>query len=121
MRCTATLAAVFAFAACTASAQPGNGPFDPVTATAITNATGTITQVNYNESGATVQSFLVGTNIILSFPSTICAGVSSLGAAGNNVTYSGTAITFSFTEVGVEASSLTFGTTTVTTGFRHGQ
>ncbi len=62
------------------------------TTTAVTAATGTITQVNYGEDG-TVQSFLIGTNILLSFPSNVCGGVSSLGAVGNVVTYSGTART----------------------------
>src|SRR5580700_6794815 len=111
MRSFATLAAVFALVACTANAQFGNGPFDPVTATTITNATGTIAQVNYNESGATVQSFLVGTNIILSFPTTVCAGVASLGAAGNSVTYSGTALTFSSGFQSVNVTSFTNNTT----------
>jgi len=117
MRSIATLAAVFVVAACTASAQFGgfgNGPFDPVTATTITNATGTIAQVNYSESGATVQSFLVGTNIILSFPTTVCAGVSSLGVAGNSVTYSGTSITFSSGFQTVTVTSFTNNTTKAT-------
>ncbi len=107
MRLIAILTAVLAAVACTANAQSGNGPFDPVTTTTITNATGTITQVNYNESGATVESFLVGTNIILSFPTTICAGVSSLGAAGNSVTYSGVALTFSSGFQSVSVTSFT--------------
>jgi hypothetical protein len=106
--------AVFAAAACTANAQFGNGPFEPITATTITNASGTISQVNYDESGATVQTFLVGTNIILSFPSTVCAGVSSLGVAGNSVTYSGTAITFGSGFQSVTVSSFTNNTTKAT-------
>ncbi len=78
MRFTATLAIIFAVAACTASAQFGNGPFEPVTATTITNATGVISQVGFNQSGATVQSFLVGTRIsFCRSPSTVCAGLSS--------------------------------------------
>src|SRR5208282_4704716 len=101
-------------APCTASAQFSNGPFEPVTATTITSATGTITQVNYNESGATVQSFLVGTNIILSFPTAICAGVASLGVAGNSVTYSGTAVTFSSGFQSVTVTSFTNNTTRAT-------
>src|SRR5580658_10177839 len=106
---TAALAGIFAGAAFVAAAQ--NGPFDPVTTTTITGATGTITQVNYNESGATVQSFLVGTNIILTFPSTVCAGVASLGAATNSVTYSGTAVTFSSGFQSVNVTSFTNNTT----------
>src|ERR1700733_13921544 len=98
---TGMLAAVFAAAA---FGQFGNGPFDPVTATTITNATGTIAQVNYNESGATVQSFLT----------TVCAGVASLGAAGNSVTYSGTALTFSSGFQSVTVSSFTNNTTKAT-------
>ncbi|HUA21451.1 MAG TPA: hypothetical protein VMB25_22040 [Bryobacteraceae bacterium] len=60
--------------------------------TTVTNATGTISQLNYGADGS-VQGFLVGTDILLSFPTDICGGIGSLGVAGNDVTYSGTAFT----------------------------
>ena len=82
--------------------------------TTVTGVTGTITQVNYDETGGAVQSFLVGTNIILSFPTTVCAGVGSLGAAGNIVTYSGTAITFPSGFESVTVTSFTNNTTKAT-------
>ena len=108
----ATLAGILAGSAFIASAQMG--PHSPVMTTTITGATGTITQVNYNESGGSVQSFLVGTNIVLSFPSTVCAGVASLGAPTNSVTYSGTAVTFSSGFEAVTVTSFTNNTTKAT-------
>jgi len=57
--------------------------------TTVTAATGTIAQLNY-DPGGNVQGFLVGTNILLSFPASTCGGLSALGVVGNSVTYSGT-------------------------------
>lgn len=105
----ATIVGILAGAAFIATAQ--SGPYNPVTTTTVTGVMGTISQVNYNESGGAVQSFLVGANTILSFPSVVCAGVSSLGAAGNSVTYSGTAVTFSSGFEAVSVTSFTNDTT----------
>src|SRR5271170_7251061 len=70
---------------------------DAATTTTVTNATGTISQVNYDEGGA-VDGFLLGTDIFLSFPTTtVCRGIGSLGVAGNSVTYSGMSRTNSTT------------------------
>ena len=57
-------------------------------------------------SGGAVVSYLVGANTVLTFPTTVCAGVASLGAAGNAVTYSGTAITYSSGWEAVECDKL---------------
>lgn len=108
----ATLTAVLAGTAFIASAQ--YGPYNAVSTTTVTNASGLITQVNYNASGGSVQSFLVGTSTILSFPTTVCAGVASLGVAGNSVTYSGTAFTFSSGYESVSVTSFTNNTTKAT-------
>jgi hypothetical protein len=102
-------AGILAGAAFGATADNG-----PVTTTTVTGATGMIEQVNYNESGASVQSFLVGTNIVLSFPTTVCAGVASLGAPGNSVTYSGTSVTFGSGFQSVIVTSFTNNTTKAT-------
>lgn len=84
-----------------------------ITTTTVTNAAGTITQTNYGPGGE-VQSFLIGTNILLSFPTGICGGVSTLGAAGNSVTYSGTAVTATSGFQSVAVSSFTNNTTKAT-------
>jgi hypothetical protein len=83
------------------------------TSTTVTNATGTITQLNYGNNGE-VQGFLVGTNILLSLPANICGGISSLGAVGNSVTYSGTAFTASSGFESVRVTSFTNNTTKAT-------
>jgi hypothetical protein len=57
-------------------------------------ATGAITQFNYDESGGTVTGFLVGPNVLLTFLRPVCGGIGTLGAVGNNVTYSGSGHTF---------------------------
>lgn len=85
-----------------------------VTMTTITNATGTIVQANYNESGGAVQSFLLSGNVVLSFTSAPCAGVASLGAAGNSVTYSGTGVMYASGFQSVTVTSLTNARTGVT-------
>ena len=76
------------------------------TTTTVTNVTGTITQLNYGDDGE-VQGFLIGTDVLLTFPSNICGGVSTLGAVGNSVTYSGTASTAASGFESVQVSSLT--------------
>src|SRR5579862_6720418 len=85
----AALIAIWAGYAVSVNAQE---PYAATTTTTITNATGTISQLNYGSNGA-VEGFLVGTNILLNFPTTICGGIGTLGAVGNSITYSGTAVT----------------------------
>lgn len=84
------------------------------TATTVTSVSGTLTQFNYDESGAAPESMLIGTSVILTFPGTVCGGLGTLGAAGNGVTYSGTAVTFSNGFQAVSVSSFTNTTTKVT-------
>jgi len=66
----------------------------PPNTTTVTNVSGVISQVNYGTDGQ-VQGFLIGANVLLSFPTTICGGINSLGTAANNITYSGTEVTAS--------------------------
>lgn len=101
-------AALTVFWAGAALAQPAN-----VTTTTVTNATGTIAQLNYGGDGE-VQGFLIGTNILLEIPTEICGGVSTLGAVGNSVTYSGTAVTATSGFQSVRISSFTNNTTKAT-------
>ena len=79
---------------------------DTTTTTTVTNATGTITQLNYGADGE-ARGFLIGANVLLTFPSNICGGVSTLGAVGNSVTYSGTASTATSGFETVRVSSFT--------------
>lgn len=90
------------------------GHANATAATTVTGATGTIAQLNYDEGGGSAEGFLVGTNTLLTFPGTVCAGVASLGVAGNAVTYSGTAITYSSGFSTVSVTSFTNNTTNVT-------
>jgi hypothetical protein len=83
------------------------------TTTAVTGATGAITQLNYG-AGGEVQGFLIGTNILLSFPPAICGGIGTLGVVGNSVTYSGTAVTATSGFESVRVSSFTNNTTKAT-------
>jgi len=87
---------------------------DATTTATVTNATGTISQVNYDESGA-VDGFLLGTDIFLSFPTSVCGGIGSLGVAANSVTYSGLSGTNSTTSFqSVIVTSFTNNTTHAT-------
>jgi hypothetical protein len=86
------------------------GDNNQTTTATVTNATGTIAQVNYGTDG-TIDGFLIGTNTLLIFPtSSICGGLGALAAAGNSVTYSGTA----FTENGFTTVLVTSFTNTTT-------
>jgi len=111
---TVALISVWACYTVPAGAQQPN-----VTTTTVTSATGTITQLNYNNDGS-VQGFLVGTNILLDFPTVICGGAGTLGAPGNSVTYSGTASTatsgFQLVRVSSFANNTTKATYTAPTG-----
>jgi hypothetical protein len=111
--CAAALLAIMAGGATSALAQD-NDKDDTTTTTTVTNATGTITQLNYDENG-TIDGFLLGTNILLSFPTNVCGGIGTLGAVGNAVTYSGKTRTSSTTGFQtVSVTSFTNGTHTYT-------
>lgn len=86
----AALVAVMAGGGVIALAQGNHGP---VAATTVTGATGSITQLNYGENGGAPNGFLVGANILLTFPGNVCGGIGALGTAGNGITYSGTSVT----------------------------
>lgn len=45
------------------------------------------------ESGGTVDGFLIGANVLLTFSRPVCGGIGALGAVRNSVTYSGSART----------------------------
>jgi hypothetical protein len=111
--CNAVILAMMTSGANNVFAQESDRP-NATTTTTVTNATGTISQVNYDETGA-VDGFLLGTNIFLSFPTNVCGGIGSLGAAGNGVTYSGASRTNSTTSFeSVIVSSFTNTTTHAT-------
>jgi len=78
--------------------------------TTITAATGTITQLNYDNNGS-VQGFLIGTNVLLGFFPNVCGGLSGVGAVGDNVTYSGTAFTATSGFQSIMVTSFTNSTT----------
>ena len=83
--------------------------FGGATATTVTGVSGTITALNYNESGAAVNGFLVGTNVLLVFPKSVCGGIGSLGKVGDSVKYSGIALTFASGFQTVNVTSYTDG------------
>ena len=105
--------AIFGSATLCAQADEFAPGYNPGTTTTVTNVTGTITQLNYGNDG-TVDGFLIGTNILLSFPRPPAGGIGTLGAAGNSVTYSGTATTNSAGFESVRVSSFTNNTTKAT-------
>jgi hypothetical protein len=91
-------------------AQRFGSPNAPASTT-VTDATGTISQLNYG-NGGNVQGFLLtGGKILLLFPGNVTGGVSALGAVGNSVTYSGSAAT---TSAGFESVRVTSFTNTTT-------
>jgi hypothetical protein len=103
-------AALIAIWAVSVNAQE---PYATTTTTTVTNATGTISQLNYGSNGA-VEGFLVGTNILLNLPTTICGGIGTLGTVGNSITYSGTAVTATSGFQSVRVTSFTNNTTKAT-------
>jgi hypothetical protein len=106
---TAAVLAVWAGSGLNGYAQSA----DATTTTTITASIGAIAQLNYGSDGE-VQGFLIGSNILLSFPSNICGGLGTLGAVGNSVTYSGTATTATSGFESVMLTSFTNNTTKVT-------
>jgi len=83
------------------------------TSTTVTGVTGTITQLNYGPNGA-VDGFLVGTTTLLEFGHNLCGGISSLGAVGNAVTYSGNEVAATSGFETVQVTSFTNNTTNAT-------
>lgn len=111
---TLAVAAVCLFCGVTApSALAQNWNTTTTTSTTVTSVTGTITQLNYGNGGE-VDGFLIGTDILLSFPSNICGGLGTLGAVGNSVTYSGTEFTATSGFESVQVNSFTNNTTKAT-------
>ena len=105
----AALLAISAAGAPNALAQDPYAASSSATTT-VTSVAGTITQLNYGAGGA-VEGFLAGSKVLLVFPTNICGGVSTLGAVGNSVTYSGTSVTASSGFESVIVSSFTNNTT----------
>lgn len=95
-------AVLTAFVSSAAHAQ--TTPVGPVTAT--------ITQLNYDQSGGVVNGFLIGTNVLLTFRQPVCGGIGTLGNAGDSVTYSGAAHTFTSGFQIVDVTSYTDGAIT---------
>jgi hypothetical protein len=108
--CAFALCAIWTGSALNAIAQTDTSTGSTTT---VTNATGTITQLNYGNNGE-VQGFLVGTDILLSFPANICGGIGTLGVVGNAVTYSGAAFTATSGFESVRVTSFTNNTTSAT-------
>jgi len=71
-------------------------------ATPVGPVTASIAQLNYDESGGTVNGFLAGT-YLLTFSKSVCGGIGTLGVVGNSVTFSGT----TQTSTGIEAVNVT--------------
>ena len=92
-----------------AATPPGPAAVVPSTVGPITAA---ISQVNYDESGAVVNGFLIGANTLLTFLRPVCGGIGSLGKASDTVTYSGIAQTFGSGFQNVFVTSFTNGTIT---------
>ena len=100
--CAAALLGIIAGGASYALADGHGGHGGGTTVITVTSA-GNISAYNYDDDG-NINGFAIG-NVVLSFESDICAGISSLGVLTNFVTYSGTATTNSLT--GVQSVSVT--------------
>src|ERR1039457_1077744 len=98
----AALLGIIAGGASYALADGHGGHGGGTTVITVTSA-GNISAYNYDDDG-NINGFAIG-NVVLSFESDICAGISSLGVLTNFVTYSGTATTNSLT--GVQSVSVT--------------
>jgi hypothetical protein len=95
-------AAVVLFTGSAVAAQPEE-TFSFTAPTPVGPVTTTVTQVNYDESGGTVDGFLAG-NYLLTFAKSVCGGTGTLAGAGNTVTFSGTTRS---TTTGVEVVNVT--------------
>jgi hypothetical protein len=103
---------LIAFTGSAVAGHPGEA-FSSNASTPVGPVTTTITQVNYDESGGTINGFLAG-NFLLVFSKSVCGGIGSLGAAGNTVTFSGTTRSTTGIEV-VNVTSFTNGPVTYPT------
>jgi len=113
-----TLAAAALLSAVAGTAFAGStSTTTTVTTTTVGPVTATITALNFDESGGRVNGFMVGSNVLLTFPKPVCGGVGALGAVGNTVTYSGTSSAYTSMQV-VRATSYTNGTITFTPAVR---
>lgn len=90
MLLTAFASGVFTARADDDDHQGGGG----ATAATVGPVSAMITAYNYSESGATVDGLLVGKNVLLTFSKPVCGGIETLGKVGDNVTYSGVALTY---------------------------
>jgi hypothetical protein len=72
---------------------------------------GTITALNYDADGSTVNGLFIG-NTILTFERPVCGGVGSLGKVDDSVTYSGSEASFSSGFNSVRVTSYTDGSIT---------
>lgn len=85
--------------------------------TPVTSVTGTITALNYDADGKTVNGLYIGaTNTMLTFEGSVCGGVGSLGQVNDPVTYSGTELSFASGFNLVRVSNYTDGSTTYSQG-----
>jgi hypothetical protein len=109
----ATVFVILGGSAVTGIAQDKDADDNGAAAVTVTNATGTITQLNYGEGG-TIEGFLIGTNILLSFPTNVAGGIGTLGVVGNSVTYSGTSFANSTGFQSVRVTNFTNNTTKAT-------
>jgi hypothetical protein len=96
----------------TATAEESRASLAGATAATVTGVSAAITALNYAESGATVDGFLVGSNVLLTFSRPVCGGIASLGAVKDNVTYSGVSLTFASGFQVVHVTSYTDGSIT---------
>lgn len=103
---------VSSVASFTATAEESRASLAGATAATVTGVNATITALNYAESGATVNGFLVGSNVLLTFSRPVCGGIASLGAIKDNVTYSGVSLTFASGFQVVHVTSYTDGSIT---------
>jgi hypothetical protein len=114
MLSAAALAASLALGSATAMAHDNDPAHAPSTSVTVTNVAGTITQLNLSSDG-TINGMLLGTNVLLSFPSSVCGGVGTLGHVGDAVVYSGYATTNTVTGFQrVSVSSFTNGSISYT-------
>jgi len=75
---------------------PGGESADNPSVTSVGPVTGTITALNYDADGRTVNGLFIGaSNTMLTFERPVCGGVGSLGKVDDSVTYSGSEVSFS--------------------------
>lgn len=91
----------------------GSESADNSSITSVGPVTGTITALNYDADGRTVNGLFIGaTNTMLTFERPVCGGVGSLGKVDDSVTYSGSEVSFSSGFNSVRVTSYTDGSIT---------